>query len=317
MYYIHCNDKEKGILHKLTKVAVLLVNFQQWELTRKCIESLLLSRGVEILPVLVDNASTGPVPPWVSEVPGMIFRRSDRNLGFSGGNNLAFSLFDHEEYPWTFLLNNDTTISSDSVSLLVELLRSKGQIGITTPPIFYADNADRIWSAGGSLDRRRMIFRQNVFPSRDSLPDGPVRTEFASGCAMMMATSLFEDLGGLREDLFLYHEDSYLCLECRRRGKEIYLHPNAEVLHHVSASMCGLISPVPVYFSHRNRYIIAKHELTRSELALFHYYYLSVTILKTPYFLIRGGFPLVRSLWRATLDGIGGRTEIPSGVLNG
>ena len=53
----------------MEKIAVLLINYRQWELTRQCLESLERSRGVEVHPVLVDNGSPGDVPDWVAEVP--------------------------------------------------------------------------------------------------------------------------------------------------------------------------------------------------------------------------------------------------------
>ncbi|MEN8207689.1 MAG: glycosyltransferase family 2 protein, partial [Candidatus Fermentibacteria bacterium] len=280
----------------------------QWELTRQCVNSLLLSRNITVMPMLVDNGSESETPDWVEKVPGMRFLRSGENLGFGGGNNKAFSLFDDNEAPWTLVLNNDTTVTPDTLRILVELLRERPSAGIATPAIFYADRPDMVWSAGGNLSKLRMIFHQSMYPTRKSLPDQPKETGFASGCAIMMRTSLYRELCGFREDFFLYHEDSHLCLRCLRMGKSILLQPRGEVFHHVSAAAGGSMSPISIYFTHRNRYLLAREELSPLELAVFTFYYLAVSCVKTFIYPVRKTGRSVPYLWKAVLDGLKGQT---------
>jgi len=299
----------------LEKVAVLLVNLDQWELTRQCVNSIIRSRDVQVIPMLVDNGSESGVPDWVEKVPGINFCRTGENLGFAGGNNRAFSLFDDKEIPWTFVLNNDTTVTPNTVRLLVEFLQERPDVGIVTPPIFYADRPDLVWSAGGSLSRLRMLFRQDIYPTRNSLPSQPEETGFASGCAMMMRSSLYRQLGGFREDFFLYYEDSLMSLNCLRMGKRIFLHPGGEVLHYVSATAGGRMSPISIYFTHRNRYLLAREELSKVELAAFTSYYLAVSAIKTFIYPVKNGFQLTLWLWKAVQDGLKGRAGgFPEGL---
>ncbi len=302
----------------LDRIAVLLVNLDQWELTRQCLDSLMASRGVSVHPMLVDNGSRAPVPGWVQEYSNLRLLRSKRNLGFAEGNNRAFSLFDSDEIPWTFVLNNDTTVSPDTLGILVDLLKNRSDVGIAAPAVFYATRPDLVWGAGGSFRRLRMIFDQRVYPDRDSLPDRPVETDFASGCAMMMASGTYEMLEGFREGFFIYHEDTLMCLRCSRLGMKIMLQPRAEVLHHVSVTTGGVMSPFSIYFTHRNRFLAAAEELSPAEMAAFSLYYLAVTCLKTLTFPLRGHRRPVRWMWRAALDGVRGREGgIPEGLRRG
>ncbi|MBD3369111.1 glycosyltransferase [Candidatus Fermentibacteria bacterium] len=289
---------------RLDKVAVLLVNLDQWELTRQCVESLMRSEGVSVYPMLLDNASSDPVPGWVEEVPNLRFFRSEKNLGFAGGNNRAYSLYDNADIPWTFVLNNDTTVSPDTLGLLVGLLKERPDVGIATPAVFYAERPDIVWSAGGRLQRLRMVFDARIHPDRKSLPEKPVETGFASGCAMMMASSMYEKLGGFREGFFIYHEDSLMCLRCLRMGRKIMLHPGAEVLHHVSVTTGGVMSPFSIYFTHRNRFLAAREELSPLEMIPFTCYYLGITLLKTILFPLRGYGRSVVWMWRGALDAV-------------
>jgi len=294
---------------------VLLINHDQWELTRKCIDSICQSEGVEVVPILLDNGSKTVAPDWVEKVPGIRFFRNGENIGFTGGNNKAFTLFEDNEIPWTFILNNDTTVSPDTIRLLVELLQQRPEVGIVTPPIFYSDLPDMVWSAGGSLNRFRMVFRQKIYRTRKSLPDHPVETGFASGCAMMMRSSFYREIGGFREDFFIYYEDGLMSLRCLHEGKRILLHPGGEVIHYVSSTVGGRMSPVSIYFSHRNRYLLAREELSGLELSAFTLYYLAVSLVKTFVFSVRNSFQLTLWLWKAALDGFRGRAGVfPEGL---
>jgi GT2 family glycosyltransferase len=291
----------------LEKVAVLLVNYGQWELTRQCLASLAESRGVEVFPVLVDNRSSGDVPDWVAGVPGLLFRRADSNEGFTGGNNAAFRLAESLDAPWTFILNNDTTLSPDTLRILVDFLQANPDVGIVTPPVFFAGLPDTVWSAGGRFSPWRMLFRQDLFPNRGDLPLSPVETDFASGCAMMIRSSLFHELGGFRDGFFIYHEDSLLCRQVSGLNWKIYLHPGGEVLHHVSTTSGGSFSPFAVYFTHRNRFLAARECLNPLHMTVFSFYYTMMTVAKTFLYPLQGRGRLVRWMWKAWLHGVSGR----------
>ena len=73
------------------RIAVILVNYGQWELTRKCIDSLERSLHVDISITLVDNCSPGPVPSWATSRKGLRFKRMQENIGFAGGNNKQYA----------------------------------------------------------------------------------------------------------------------------------------------------------------------------------------------------------------------------------
>ena len=72
------------------KVAILLVNWNGYNLTRECIESLLSITYNNFQIYVVDNGSTdGSYERLKTEFPNIALIRSNRNLGFSGGNNLG------------------------------------------------------------------------------------------------------------------------------------------------------------------------------------------------------------------------------------
>lgn len=300
----------------MARVGVLLVNYGQWELSRRCVESLLASEGVEVIPALVDNDSPGPVPEWVGRTEGLLFERSPSNEGLTAGNNRAFRMLQPLSTDYTFILNNDTEVFPDTIRLLADHLQSRPDVGIAAPAILYAERPDLVWSAGGDFIPPRMFVRQRHRQLSD-LPEGPIPVDAASGCAMLLRTGELERAGLQDPGLFVYYEDDDLWFRIRRMGLGITLIPASRVLHHVSVSMGGAMSPAAIYFTHRNRFVVASRYLPPRQLAVFSAYYLAVTLLKTAIYPLRGSPGLVRWMWKATLHGIRRRTGVvPDGLLN-
>jgi hypothetical protein len=289
------------------KVAVLIVNHNQWDLTRSCVESVLASRGVEVLPLLADNASGEEPPAWALSLPGLRFVRLDVNTGFAGGNNRAFDLMHGDEAPFTLLLNNDAVVGPDTIADLAGLLERNPRAGISTPAIYYAGDTDRIWAAGATFIPSRMMFHQRAYRRRRDLPPEPVRTSFSTGCATMIRTDIYRRMGGLREDFFMYYEDADLCLRTSAEGWEIWLVPGAEVLHHVAVSSGGVMSPFAVYYSLRNRIVLAGETLAPARRAVFLLYLMGIVALKTLAFPATGRARLVPPIWKALVDGFSKR----------
>jgi hypothetical protein len=297
-------------------VGVLLVNYRQWDLSRKCVDSLLASRGADVIPALVDNDSPGPVPDWVGRTEGLLFTRSPSNEGLTAGNNRAFRMLEPLSTDYTFILNNDTEVFPDTIRLLVERLESRPEVGIAAPAILYAGRPDLVWSAGGSLIPWRMLVRQRYERVSD-LPKSPVPADAVSGCAMLLRTGQLREAGLQDPGLFVYYEDDDLCFRVRRMGLGIELVPSGRVLHHVSVSVGGVLSPPAIYFTHRNRFVVASRYLPARHMIPFALYYLAVTLIKTAVYPMRGRPGLVRWMWKAGLHGMMGVTGVvPEGLLS-
>jgi GT2 family glycosyltransferase len=299
----------------LNRVGVLLVNCRQWELTRKCIETLLESEGVEVLPALVDNNSPGPVPDWVYSIPSLRFQKLSSNLGFAAGTNASYSLVEDQGPDFLLILNNDTEVFPDSVRLLTEHLDTHPEAVMATPAIFYSEQPDLVWSAGGHQSALLTKVRQD-YRTRNDLPDEPEACTFASGCAILMRTEDFLQVGKFDSDLFIYYEDNDLCLNAMQSGMEIHLVPGSRILHHVSVTVGGVLSPMVIYFTHRNRYIVGCRHLSPQKRYIFTLYYIAMTLAKTVLYPLRGTPGLIPWMWKATLHGLTGRSGvIPAGLL--
>jgi len=299
---------------KKFRIGVLLVNYRQWDLTRSCIDSLLASDGVDITIGLIDNNSPGGVPEWAENSEKILFHRNDINLGLTAGNNKAFEMVCRKNVEYVLILNNDTEVAPDALKLLAEHLENNPDTGIAAPAIPFAGSPELLWSAGGRFSRWRMSLVQ-IYKSVDDLPALPVEMSQVTGCAIMMRSNDYHRAGLQDPDLFVYNEDTDLCFRVAEMKMKIFLIPDAIVLHHVSVSVGGVYSPFAVYFTHRNRYIVASRYLNTYSFFLFNIYYLFITLYKTLAYPLRKQGCLVYWMWLGFLHGVRNRPQERPGQL--
>ncbi len=292
-------------------VSVMMVVYGRWDLTEQCIRSLLDSRGVTVRITLVDNGHPDPAPKWALETPGLRYQRSEENLGFAAGMNLAFRLSRPDGAGLSMVVNNDTVFPPWCLSSIAELMVSRPDAGAAGPPVLHAEDPQKVWSAGGFLRPWLMRYEQRRWPSRADLPGRPVEVDMLSGCAMMVRSDLLEALGGFRDDLFMYYEDADLCRRIGKSGHGVYLVPGEGVLHHVEASSGRKAPWLPEYCSRRNRLILSPDVQTPAQRAFFVLWMWAGTLLKTLASLRPGRMGRIPWLWRAMVHGLRGRGGPP------
>lgn len=243
------------------KVSVILVNYNGYTDTVECLKSLSHVDYDNYDVVVVDNASTEP--PEKEEIDYIkshaLFLPIQRNLGFSGGNNIGIEQAIKHGADYVLLLNNDTTVEPDFLKNLVQAAINGVDVGIVTGKIRFFERPDYIWFGGGYFDDRDGKIGHERYNIKDSEQiDSTVRSiSFASGCMMLIPTIVIEKVGLLEEKYFLYSEDTDYCCRVRQAGLDILFCENAVIYHKVSAST-GRNSDSMVYYTTRNKLYIAR-----------------------------------------------------------
>ena len=100
----------------IKKVSIITINYNGLKDTVEMIESLAIHETYPHEIIVVDNASTDPLEHKLlqSKFPDIQVIRSEKNLGFAGGNNLGIS---YATGYYLLLLNNDTTVSYTHLTL--------------------------------------------------------------------------------------------------------------------------------------------------------------------------------------------------------
>lgn len=238
----------------ILQIAIIIVNFNGLGDTVECLTSLRTSNFQDYKVIVVDNASReNPVPELTKDFPEVCCIRSEINLGFTGGNNLGLAKASELNPKYIFYLNNDTVVTPDTLSTLVEYMEQHPEVGIVGPLTYYYDEPDAVCFCGGTIDRN--TGRISFIGKGSRLPEVievVIQCSFVEGAAFMIRTSLAQQAGGFNDEYFLTSEESELCIKVADMGYKLAVLTTCSIRHKVSRSM-GAGSELINYFVYRNR----------------------------------------------------------------
>ena len=138
------------------------------------------------------------------------------------------------------LLNNDTVVDSDILNSFNQARQKFGDNHIYGGKIFYLDNPEIIWYAGGKLNLKWGCISHRGIRKQDS-PEfaNLMQTDYITCCCLFTSNEVINQLNGFDERFNMYGEDVDLCLRAKVEGINCYYWPNAKLYHHVSASLGG------------------------------------------------------------------------------
>lgn len=256
-------------------VSIVTVNFNQPIVTEALLDSLITQNQYpDIEVIVVDNGSrVSVVPEWQLRYPDVKFIRSEKNLGFAGGNNLGIAQASGD---YLLLINNDTIVTPDLIPRLVESLELNPEAGVVSPKIRYYDQPDLLQYAG--YTPMNLFTARNVcigqFEKDRGQYDGPPRkTAFAHGAAMMLRKEAIKKAGLMYEHYFLYYEELDWCERIKRAGFDILMDPSALIFHKESVSV-SKTTGLKEYFMNRNRILFVRKNGNPLQLAIFWIYFL-------------------------------------------
>lgn len=173
---------------------------------------------------------------------------SPKNLGFAGGNNLAFQ---QAEGKYLLLLNNDAIVEPNWAEELINSAEACNAGMATSKILTFSDHSlidcvgHNIYADGLSRSRGNWQRDAGQFERVEE-------TLYASGCAALYLRQAVEEWDGFDERFFAYQEDVDLGLKLRISGHKCIYVPTAVVYHHGSHAEGH--NPFPkVYLIERNR----------------------------------------------------------------
>ncbi|MBE2199059.1 MAG: glycosyltransferase family 2 protein [Anaerolinea sp.] len=242
------------------KVITIILNTNRRQDTLACLASLSESSYPDQQIIVLDNASTdGSVEAIRHQFPEVQVVALRENKGYAGNNNVGIQLAMEQGAEWVFVLNEDTVLHPDCLSLMVQAAVQDPQIGVVGPMVYHYNEPKAIQSAGGRLDR----FWQSTHIGENETDNGqfssPRQVDWISGCAILVKREVIAQLGALDERFFYYWEETEWCLRARRAGWRV-LHVPQALLWHKGVQRDYAPSPNVTYYQTRNRLLaLQKH----------------------------------------------------------
>ena len=247
-------NSKRALSPSNNSICIVITCWNQIEKTMLCLASIMIQDCQNFDVVVVDNGSTDETVARISaDYPNINLVHLSENSGPTRGFNVGIQYALDGSYPYIFLLNNDTTLAPNCIKALLNEMLTADDIGIVMPKIYYLDDPQRIWSLGNRHNPVNLEVRQLANNQLDiGQWNNAIDLENVPFCAVVFRREVFEEIGLLDEDYFLYYEDMDFCLRIRKYGYRIRLAPDAHVWHAVAASSGGDESPAVRYWKARS-----------------------------------------------------------------
>lgn len=239
--------------------AIVIITYNAREISLKTLNALRISIDRakidfpehEFETIVIDNASQDGVNTEIKESFEWVkLIESDKNLGFSVGNNLGVKQTTNPDY--ILFLNNDAVCNPDTLSISIEQALSIDDLGIYTCRVdLWSGGIDRdchrgfptIWNAfcyfSGLESTLGKLFPK-IFGGYHML-DKDLNTmheiDVCLGAFMLVPSEIGESIGWWPTDYFLNGEDVDFCYQVKKiLNKKIIYDPASTVIHYKGAS---------------------------------------------------------------------------------
>lgn len=239
----------------MDNIFVILINYNGYKDTLNCIESIKKS-NINTTILVIDNNSTDNSIKELKKVKDIVLIELEENLGFAKGNNIGINYALKHKADFIMLLNNDTIIEANTISILVNNLKEHKDIGAVGARIMYYDQPELINYCGGYVDWKKGIPVHKHYKEKfENNFENFIYTTFITGCCVMVKKDVFIKVGLLPEEYFMYFEDVDFCMKIIEANYKLGVCTNAVVFHKVSASSGGEESIFSIKWITRNRLI--------------------------------------------------------------
>jgi len=304
------------------RVNIVVLNWNAWETTGRCLASAKTLRYPNYEIIVVDNGSIDRPPEYFKDrFADCHLLEMGENLGYTGGNNAGIKHALSRGADYVLILNNDAVIEDpDMLRKLVSCFFVTPATGIAAPRLReYRPNGvfigeryaiSRSLKLLSSLVKCKPSAESNAGHGIQTLELGECRLETmsvmsVSGSVMLISREIFELIGLLDEQLFMYDDEIDLCLRVIEAGFDIIYVRNTSV-----ARVTCIAVDMPAYRAYlqgRNRIRLAQKRKTCLHSAVFLIIHIC-SCLRTISALIRcsrlkEAASLLNGLW----DGVVGR----------
>ncbi|WP_128226238.1 glycosyltransferase family 2 protein [Halobacteriaceae archaeon SHR40] len=297
---------------ELPEVGIVIVNWNNYDDTARCLESLSELSYPSYQVVVVDNGSTDESGERLKkefEWCDVVF--NDTNEGFGGGCNTGIGYALANDVEFVLLLNNDAVVAPDTLDELVTV-STEANARVVGASITHGCS-DVVNSSPSKYPDMFFYsgYRENLpvsyFPKKS--PDHRWwQTDRVEGGGVLLASDLLrerkETAGHYIDDsLFMYCEEIELAMWCRERDETAVIASDAHVKHDTDASSSRAFQ---LYYLTRNRVLVGDEHLRGAGRLLFESLYPVTRVLLAARFLWWGQRDVATAILRGLVDGYRG-----------
>ncbi|SKB97114.1 Glycosyltransferase, GT2 family [Soonwooa buanensis] len=218
------------------KVSIIIPVYNQIHYTLNCLYSIF--QNEDHIPkeiIVVNDCSTDDTAAIISKIKGVKLINNQENLGFLKSVNKAIQ---YAEGEFVYLLNNDTKVQKNYLSVLLEVFSEQKNVGAVGSKLIFSNST--LQEAGCLVFKNEIIVNRGATQSIDAPQFSFIRkVDYASGCSLLFKRKDAEGNLNLFDEVFApaYYEENDLCMTLKhKQGLEIYYQPKSEILHFENVS---------------------------------------------------------------------------------
>jgi N-acetylglucosaminyl-diphospho-decaprenol L-rhamnosyltransferase len=224
------------------KVGIVIVNYITSITTINYINNSLLNQeGVEVVIVIIDNASPNgcfrDLEQAFKNIPQVKLIKNIENRGYGTGCNAGIRFLEEFDCDYIIISNNDIVLEDkDLINKMAHRYSDLKDPGFASPVMFVNNKVNLEYTAWklpvktseilGSTFLLKYLFRSYLkksYYSIDFKSMTPIKVDCLAGSFFMGSPAIFKQLDYFDEKVFLYYEESILGTKVKKAGLNNYL----------------------------------------------------------------------------------------------
>jgi len=288
------------------KIYIILVNYNGYEDTIECLESLEELNYTDYQIIIVDNNSSDNSVELLSIflqkyndsfvvyqkkeavlggkveeknlINPVVLIDAKENKGFAAGNNIAMKYaLSKNDFEYIWLLNNDTVIDKDSLKELVLGIEKYDNLGAVGSKILYYDKQNLLQNIGSKINEDSFfkLCKPILNLEKDNIDMGQYDYDFEvndiMGASLLVKKEILNKIGFMPEEYFLYGEETDWNFNIQKHGYKLMTMFKSKVYHKKSRTTGGDDSLIALYYRTRNQFILNKKYMSKIKFIIFIY----------------------------------------------
>lgn len=268
--------KSRAVVSKMNRVPlvyIIILNYNAYEETLRCLESVRKVEYDNYKVVVVDNDSRDDSVKVLSHrAEDYIFLANDNNLGYAKGNNVGIEKAVKDGADYICILNNDVEVERDFLSKIIGFMEVNAGVGIAGPCICDFEQRDKIQAMGANINLYTgLAMGKMKNRSFKEVSQEYIDVDYLGGACFVIRREIIRKIGSIPEMYFLFFEETEFCLRAKRLGYKLVCIKNSKVYHKGSATI-SKYKGLSYYYLNRNRIIFMRRNANSLQKTIFSIY---------------------------------------------
>ena len=223
----------------MEKIGIVTVTYNSTAVLSPFLECIWKQSHQNFVLYIIDNASTDSTLQILEKKQDSRLKiiKNKSNFGVAKANNQGIKKAIEDGCNQVLIINNDVEFETTLIEKLIKVQIQKN-CSLVTPKMMFYDNKNLIWYAGSWFIKSKgfLPLHRGMGKIDKGQYDKIKKIEYAPTCCLLAKKEIFEDIGFMDENYFVYFDDTDFSYRVLKNGKhKMYYVPNIKFYHKVGS----------------------------------------------------------------------------------